>query len=147
MRAPERGGRPIALASRIDRPRWATALALFCGASVVFLVYRDLFVPHVREVEVWLGLELHGPLALVTAPLHWLVFVVGAWGFWTVRPWIWPWASVYALYVAVSHLVWNLASPNGGGWKAGLAQLVLFSLPAVALLWARPTSRVHARSE
>lgn len=113
-------------------------MAVFCAATVAFLVVRDLFVPHVRDTEVWLGFELHGPAAWLTAPLHWAVFALGAWGFWRCRPWVWPWASVYALVIAVSHLVWNLTSPMGGGLSAGLLQLALFSVPAVALWWARP---------
>lgn len=120
------------------RPWWATTLAGFCAATVLFLVVRDLFVPEVRNTEVWFGLELRGVLAWVTAPLHWLVFAVGAWGYWFLRPWIWPWASVYAFYVAVSHLVWNVTSPAGGGWTDGLWQLAAFSVPAVLLLGARP---------
>jgi hypothetical protein len=107
---------------------------------VVFLVVRDLWLPAVRDTEVWLGFELHGFWARATAPLHWAIFAVGAWGFWQLRPWIWPWASVYAFSIAVGHLAWNLTSEAGGGWTAGLWQLGLFSLPALALLWARPPS-------
>jgi len=92
------------------RPAWATAMAVFCLATVVFLVVRDLFVPHVRNVEVWLGFELRGTAA--------------------------PVAAAYSFYVGFSHLVWNLVSASGGGWPAGLAQAVLFSLPGVGLLWA-----------
>jgi len=124
--------------SRRPRPWWASAMAAFCAATVVFLVYRDFAVPHARDTEVWLGLELHGIWARLTAPLHWGLFAVGAWGFWTLRPWIWPWASVYASLVALSHLVWNLTSPSGGGWSAGLWQLALLSVPALLLLAARP---------
>jgi hypothetical protein len=120
------------------RPWWATALAAFCAGTVVFLAARDLSIPHVRETEVWLGIEVHGRLALLTAPLHWGIFALGAWGFWRTRPWVWPWASVYAFSIAVGHLVWNLTSPRGGGWVAGLGQLLLFSIPAIALLGARP---------
>jgi hypothetical protein len=125
-------------AARDGRPWWATGLAAFCGVALVFLVARDLGVPEVRDTEVWLGFELHGWPARVTAPLHWAVFAVGAFAYWTLRPWVWPWASAYAFQVAVSHLVWNLTSPRGGGWEAGLAQLALFSIPAAALLAARP---------
>jgi hypothetical protein len=125
-------------ASDTRRPAWATALAAFCAGTVVFLAARDLLVPEVRDVEVWLGFELRGGLAWATAPLHWGVFALGAWGFWRLRPWIWPWASVYAFQIAVGHLVWNLNSPSGGGLSTGLWQLAVFSLPAVALLWARP---------
>jgi hypothetical protein len=90
---------------------------------------------------VWFGFEFRGLLAWVTAPLHWLVFIAGAWGYWKMRSWVWPWASVYAFYIALSHVVWNLTSSSGGGWVAGLWQFALFSIPAVALLWARPSSR------
>lgn len=130
----------VAADSETQRPGWALALALFCAATVVFLAARDLFVPHVRDTEVWLGFELHGTAARLTAPLHWAIFAAGAWGYWAMRPWIWPWASVYAFSIAVGHLVWNLTSPPGGGWFAGLWQLGLFSIPAVVLLWARPQS-------
>jgi hypothetical protein len=83
-----------------------TALAVFCALTVVFLVPRDLFFAETRDVEVWLGFEVHGRAALLSAPLHWLIFAVGAWGFWTQRPWIVPAAAAYAVYVAVSHVIW-----------------------------------------
>lgn len=121
-----------------SRPWWAAALAAGCALTLVFLLSRDLFIPQVRDTEVWFGFELTGWSARLTAPLHWLVYGAGTWGFWRQRSWIWPWASVYAGYVALGHLVWNLVSPSGGGWLPGLWQLALFSLPAFALLWARP---------
>jgi hypothetical protein len=114
-----------------------TALALFCLATVAFLVPRDLFVAHVRDVEVWFGFELRGRAALLTAPVHWAIFLVGAWGFWRCRPWILPAAAAYLFYVALAHLVWSEASPNGRGWPMGLAQALLFSVPGVLLLRAR----------
>lgn len=121
-----------------SRPWWAWCMSAFCACTVVFLVSRDLFVPTVRDTEVWLGLEVHGWLAWLTAPIHWFLFGLGAWGFWWMRSWVWPWASVYAFQIAVGHLVWNLTSPMGGGWPAGLLQLVVFCIPATLLLWARP---------
>ncbi len=129
-----------------DRPLWATALAAFCAATVVFLVVRDVLIPDVRDTEVWLGFEVHGWAARITAPLHWAIFAVGAWAFWTLRPWVWPWASVYAFSIAIGHLVWNLTSEAGGGLGAGLWQLALFSIPAIALLWARPPAEVAAKT-
>lgn len=112
-------------------------MALFCLASVALLVWRDLFVPHVRDVEVWFGFEVHGTLARLTAPIHWAIFLAGAWGFWLQRPWILSWAAAYAFYIAFSHLVWNQTSPNGYGWVSGAAQTVLFALPGFWLLRAR----------
>jgi hypothetical protein len=118
-----------------------TMLALFCLGSVVFLVTRDLFLPHVRDVEVWFGFEVRGALALLTAPMHWALFLAGAWGFWFRRPWIVPCAAAYSFYIAFCHLVWNQVSPNGSGWLAGIVEAVLFSVPGVFLLRARRLER------
>ena len=83
-----------------------TALALFCAATVVFLVVRDLFAPDARDVEVWFGVQLHGAAARWSAPLHWAIFAFGAWASWRARPWV-PRAAVgYAIYVAISHVIW-----------------------------------------
>ncbi|NNL67965.1 MAG: hypothetical protein HKP30_17080 [Myxococcales bacterium] len=117
------------------RPAVMTTLSLFCAATVAFLVVRDLWIPEVRDVEVWFGLELHGAAAHATAPLHWAIFAVGAWAFATRRPWILPTAAGYAFYVALSHGVWNVTSPSGHGALSGLAQTLAFSLPGFALLW------------
>lgn len=114
-----------------------TALAGFCLLTLVFLIPRDLFVAHARDVEVWFGFELRGAAAQLTAPLHWAIFALGAWGFWRARPWIVPCAAGYCFYVALSHLIWSEASANGQGWPMGLAQAAVFSLPGFALLRAR----------
>ena len=113
-----------------------TALAGLCALTVLFLVPRDLFFPETRDVEVWLGFELHGLAALLTAPLHWAVFAVGAWAFWTARPWIPRAAAGYVFYVALSHLIWSEASPHGHGWRMGLLQAALISTPGLLLLRA-----------
>jgi len=125
----------------VTRPWWMTALAIFCGLSVAFLIPRDLFFAETRDVEVWLGFELHGAAARLTAPLHWAIFAVGAWGFWRARPWIVPWAAGYVFYVALSHLIWSEVSPHGRGWPMGLAQAAVLSLPGILLLRAGRGSR------
>lgn len=122
-------------------PRWMTALALFCAATVAFLVPRDLFLSDARYVEVWFGLEIHGTAALVTAPLHWAIFALGAYGFWYQRPWIVRTAAGYAFYVAASHLIWSQVSPRGDGWLVGLALAALFSIPGLLLLRAERARR------
>ncbi len=106
-------------------------MALFCGVTLVFLVYRDLTLPEVRGVEVWFGFELHGDWARITAPIHWGIFGFGCLAF--HREWrpIWAIAVGYAIYVAISHLLWNLSSESGGGLGAGLWQAALFSIPAL----------------
>jgi hypothetical protein len=62
-----------------------TGLAVLCGAALLVIVYRDLVVPEARDTEVWLGFEVHGPIARLTAPIHWAIFALGAWAFWTGR--------------------------------------------------------------
>jgi hypothetical protein len=82
---------------------------------------------------------------LATAPVHWAVFLVGAWAFWSQRPWILPCAAAYLFYVALAHLIWNEVSPNGHGWLSGLAQALAISAPGVLLLRAhRLTKRERA---
>jgi hypothetical protein len=115
------------------RPWWMTALALFCMAAVLVNVPRDLFVPASRDVEIWLGFEVHGRAAQLTAPIHWAIFAIGAWAFWTRRRWIVPLAVAYLLYVAVSHIVWSEVSPHGRGWPIGLLQATAFTLVAFFL--------------
>ncbi len=119
------------------RTTWMHGMAVFCLASVVFLVSRDLLIDRVRDVEVWFGVELRGQLALMTAPIHWVIFLVGAWGFWFQRPWVIPCSVGYAFYIAFCHLIWNGISPNGWGWFAGVVQASLFSVPGFLLLRAR----------
>jgi hypothetical protein len=122
------------LGTRTERPGWMTALALLCAATVVVSLVRDLFLPASREVEVWFGLEAHGWLAYLTAPLHWAIFAFGAWAFWTNQQWIVPWAAVYLFYAAFSHLVWSEASAHGRGWMIGLVQALLISSGGWVLL-------------
>ena len=124
-----------------QRPGWATLGGAFCVTALLWTVPRDLFLPEIRDVEVWFGFELRGTAALATAPLHWLIFAVGAWAFWTRQPWILPAAAAYVFYVALSHLVWSEASPNGRGWPVGLLQAIAISLFGFWFLWLRSRER------
>jgi len=119
-----------------------TALSVFCAGTVVFLVPRDLFLPETRDVEVWFGFELRGTAALWTAPIHWAIFALGAWGFWRNRPWILLCASAYVSYVALSHVIWSEVSPNGNGWPIGLLQAAIISVPAILLARASRESKM-----
>ena len=116
-----------------SRPWWMTASAFICLIALLINVPRDLFFPETREVEVWLGFEVRGRLALLTAPFHWAIFGIGAWAFWTRRSWVVPCAALYFFYVAISHLVWSEASPSGRGWPIGLAQAIGFSIVGILL--------------
>jgi hypothetical protein len=119
------------------RPGWLTVLAVICAATVVVSIFRDVFLPASREVEVWLGFEIHGPLAYATAPIHWAIFAAGAWAFWTGRMGAVPIAAGYLFYAAISHLIWSEASPHGRGWPIGLVQAILISSVGWVLLQLR----------
>jgi hypothetical protein len=122
------------------RPRWMAAVAIWCFLTVLVTMSSDLFVADARAVEVWFGFEVTGRAAILTAPIHWTIFAVFAWAFWTGRAWIIPWAATYVFYVALCHLVWSEASPHGRGWPIGLAQAVAIAAVGVVLLRACPAS-------
>ena len=120
------------------RPWWMNLIFLFCVYMTFLYLPFDLFwKPVARDEEVWFGVTLHGWPAKLTAPLHWLIYAAGAWGFWKMRRWMWPWAAAYAAQVSVAMLVWNLLDPRGGGWMAGLIAGAVFLVPTVALWRAR----------
>ena len=120
------------------RPWWMNLIFGFCVYMTFVYMPFDLFwKPVERDEEVWFGVVLHGVWAKATAPLHWLIYGAGAWGFWRRRPWMWPWAAVYSAQVAIGMLVWNLLDPRGGGLVAGLVAFALFLLPTIALWRAR----------
>ncbi len=120
-----------------SRPWWMTTLAIVCLAALLINIPRDLFFAETRWMEVWLGFEVTGWAAILTAPLHWAIFAVGAWAFWNGRAGAVPWAAGYLFYVALSHLVWSEASPNGRGWPIGAVQALGLSLLGFLLLRAR----------
>jgi len=132
--------------SAASRPLWMTIAAWICAIGLVTSASRDLLFSEARNIEVWLGFEVRGWLALATAPVHWAILGVGAWGFWTQRAWIARWTAAYVFYVALSHLIWSEASPNGRGWPIGLLQALAISAVAVLLLRAGRTSPVRPLS-
>ena len=131
----------LATALRVEwrqRPWWMNLIFGFCLYMTFIYMPFDLFwKPVAQDEEVWFGITLHGWAAKATAPLHWLIYGAGAYGFWRMRRLMWPWAAVYAAQVTLSMLVWNLLDPRGGGWPAGLVAAAVFLLPTIALWRAR----------
>ncbi len=113
---------------------WMKAFAGICVLTLLVSIGRDLFYAPTREVEVWFGLEVTGMAAYLSAPLHWTIFAVGAWGFWRHRSWALPAGAAYLYYAALCHLVWSEASINGRGWPIGLLQAAALCALALALL-------------
>lgn len=120
------------------RPWWMNILFVFCLLLAIGVPIEVLTRPLADDVEVLLGIEFTGWAAKAVGLLHWAIFSAGAWGFWKMAPWMWPWAAVYVFQVALAHLVWSELSPNGNDWPIGLLQAVGISWIAFMLWRARP---------
>jgi short-subunit dehydrogenase len=126
------------------RPGWMNALMLFSAYMAFVYVPWDFFVkPVALDEEVWFGIRLHGWWAKLTEPLHFAIYALGAYGFWHMRPWMWPWAAIYAGQVAIAVLVWPLLYRDeiGGGMLRavvfGAVSFSAFAALTVALWRAR----------
>ena len=127
------------------RPWWMNAMMLFCAyMAVLYFPYDFFWKPADQDVEVWLGFVLRDWAAKVTEPVHLAIYAAGAWGFFRMRRWMWPWAAVYAAQVGISMGVWTWL--HGPGPWAGLGVGAVFSVPAVALWRARPLFATEARA-
>ena len=130
---------PLPLAARAAagwhrRPWWMNAMWAFClYMTFIYMPYDVFLKPVAQDEEVWFGFVLHGWAAKLTAPVHWAIYAAGAWGFWKLSAWMWPWAALYAGQVAIAMAVWNLIDPRGGGWLAAALSGGLFLVPTVAL--------------
>ncbi|MCY4060691.1 MAG: hypothetical protein OXG44_22165, partial [Gammaproteobacteria bacterium] len=105
--------------------------------TFVYVPFDLLLKPVAADAEVWFGFTLHGWWAKATEPLHWLIYAAGAYGFWKMKRWMWPWAAVYVAQVAVAMFVWNVIDPEGAGWAAGTIAGAVFLIPTIALLRSR----------
>ncbi|MCP5349279.1 MAG: hypothetical protein R3F41_07885 [Gammaproteobacteria bacterium] len=116
-----------------------SVVMLFCAYMAFLYVPWDfLSKPVTQAQEVWFGILLSGWTAKATEPLHFLIYLTGALGFWRMRSWMHPWAALYALQVAVGMLVWNLVDERGGGLPVALVSAVPFLILSV-LLWRART--------
>src|SRR5215831_19823631 len=89
------------------RPVWMNVLLIFCIYMTFVFMPIDMFVkPVAVDQEAWFGLLLRGWGAKLTEPIHWAIYAAGTYGFWRMRRWMWPWASVYAAQVAIGMVVW-----------------------------------------
>ena len=130
--------RPALVAELRRRPWWMNVLWAFClYMTFIYMPFDLFFKPVAEDEEVWFGFVLTGWAAKATEPLHWLIYAAGAYGFWKMSRWMWPWAGVYAAQVMVAMLVWNLVDARGGGWIPGLIAAAVFAVPTAALWLAK----------
>ena len=117
------------------RPWWMNLMMFFCIYMTFIYLPWDIFVkPVAVDEEVWFGITFRGWAAKATEPFHWLVYGAGMVGFWKMRPWMHPWASLYVVQIAISMFVWQFLDERGSdSILAGLAGAIPFILLAVVL--------------
>ena len=116
------------------RPHWMNALMLFCAyMTFVYLPWDVLLKPLAEDQEVWFGLLFTGWAAKLGGVLHWFVYGAGFWGFWKMRPWMFPWAGLYTAQIALGMFVWSFLDERGGGIVPALVVALIFLALAIAL--------------
>ena len=120
------------------RPWWMNVLWGFClYMTFIYLPFDLFFKPVAADEEVWFGFVLRGWAAKLTAPLHWLIYGAGAYGFWKMSRWMWPWAALYVVQIAIAMLVWSSIDERGQGLLWGLLSAAILAVPAIALWRAK----------
>ena len=115
-----------------SRPWWMSLIFYFCIYMTFIYMPFDLFLkPVADDEEIWFGFTLTGWYAKATEPLHWLIYGFGAYGFWRMKKWMWPWASVYVAQIVIAMFVWNILKDNN--LMAASISALIFSVPMVAL--------------
>jgi len=122
-----------------QRPWWMNALMVTCALiAYVYIPWDFFFKPVADDREAWLGLLLRGRAAKITEPLHFVIYAAGAYGFWHMKSWMWPWAAIYTATVAFGAVVWPLGAVGGlTGVLIALASATPVAIVAYALWDAR----------
>ena len=117
------------------RPGWMNALMVFCAYMAFVYVPWDFFIkPMATDAEAWFGILLTGFWAKLTEPLHWAIYAAGAYGFYRMRSWMWPWAAVYAGSVTLGVVLWPWLYVGGfGGFVFGIVSFVPFAWLTLSL--------------
>ena len=138
-KSPSRGGGGFDWrAEWAKRPWWMNALFAFCVYMTFIYMPFDMFAkPVAVDDEVWFGVRVHGWAAKATEPLHWAIYAAGAYGFWKMRRWMWPWAALYVAQISIGMLVWNVLDEHGRGVLGGAVTAAVFAVPMVALWRSR----------
>jgi len=107
-------------------------LFYFClYMAFIYLPFDFLFKPVADDEEIWFGFTLTGWWAKATEPLHWLIYGLGAYGFWRMKAWMWPWASIYVAQIVIAMFVWNILKDNN--LTAAFISALIFCIPMIAL--------------
>jgi len=130
---------PLNIVSQDWRIRswWMNLIFYFCIYMTFIYMPFDLFLKPVEtDQEIWFGYTLTGWWAKATEPFHWLIYSFGAYGFWRMKTWMWPWASVYVAQIVISMFIWNILSDSSNLLSAVISASI-FSIPMIALWLSR----------
>ena len=118
------------------RPLWMNLILAFCAYMTFIYLPWDIFIkPVAQDQEVWFGIMMTGWAAKIAAVPHWIVYGLGAYGFWKMKSWMWPWAAAYTAQIAIGMLVWSLLELEGArGLVGGLVPFAVFAY-LTWLLW------------
>ena len=131
-----------------SRPWWMNFMFYFCVyMTFIYMPFDIFYKPVAEDEEVWFGYMLTGWWAKATAPIHWLIYGAGAYGFWRRKSWMWPWAAAYSMQVVIAMIVWNLLYPEDAGLGIGLIAGAVFMIPTVALWRAKSFFQSEASIE
>ncbi len=130
------------------RPWWMNALMFLCFYYVAIYIPWDFFFkPGHRDHEVFLGLMFRGGGAKLVEIIHFVIYAAGAYGFWRMSSWMWPWSAVYLGQMAFSSFIWGAFHRGGAiGWIAGIVAAVPCALLAYALWQERDRFQPRRRS-
>ncbi len=121
------------------RPAWMSGLLFFCAyMTFLYLPWDIFFKPVSEDQEVWFGYMFTGWAAKASAIPHWLVYGAGTLGFWKMKSWMHPWASLYVLQIAISMFVWSFLNDDGQDELVGALVAIPFIILTIALWRAKP---------
>lgn len=126
-----------AIRAELDRRSWWMNLMFgFClYMTFIYMPFDILIKPVEQDAEVWFGYMFRGWAAKATGLVHWAVYGAGAYGFWRMKHWMWPWAAAYCAQVVFAMAVWNLTV--GGGLIPAAISAAVFAVPTIALWRSR----------
>jgi len=120
-------------------------LFAFClYMTFVYCPWDMFFKPQEKWEEIWFGFTLRGWPAKITEPIHWAIYAAGAYGFWHMKSWMFPWAAIYCAQVTFAMIVFNIISgpaygdPRGGGPIAAALIGVFLAVLTYHLWRAKP---------
>ena len=118
------------------RPWWMQLIFLFClYMTFIYSPFDLFFKPLEEDQDVWLGIMFTGWAAKVGGAVHWIVYALGAWGFWKMKSWMHPWAGIYIFQIAIAMALFGYFNTENNDVPLLFASIVfaLFALLAVAL--------------